>query len=261
MMTDSEVKTIVAEKLAVIEQDHEVRVLFACESGSRAWGFPSPDSDWDVRFIYAHPVDWYLTVQPYRDVIELPINNELDISGWELRKALNLLRKSNPPLLEWLDSAIIYKQDGVFLSGMKELVTLYFSPKSCAYHYLHMARNNYREFMKEDMVKLKKYLYILRPVLGCLWLETRNDPVPMRFETMVEELLPRGQLRTDIDKLVALKMKTSEFGKGPRINSINEFLEERMAHMEQCASELDVGDRVLEPANDFFRATLKRLWG
>ncbi len=251
---------LIQQKLTEIERERGVRVLYACESGSRAWGFPSPDSDWDVRFIYIERPEWYVTVTPRRDVIEMPINDALDISGWELRKTLNLMRKSNPPLLEWLDSPIVYQQDDAFVAGIRELVPLYFSPKSCAYHYLHMARHNYREFMKEDVVKLKKYLYILRPVLGCLWLENRSGPVPMRFETLVDELLDEGQLKEDIRGLVALKKETPELGKGPKIPSINLFLEKQMAHMEAVASELDTGDRVVKPADNFLRETIRRVW-
>ncbi|MEM6906851.1 MAG: nucleotidyltransferase domain-containing protein, partial [Pseudomonadota bacterium] len=93
-------------KLTGIERDFGVRILFAIESGSRAWGFPSPDSDYDVRFVYVHPTDWYLSLTPGRDVIELPIRDDLDIGGWDLRKALNLLLKPNPVMLEWLSSPI-----------------------------------------------------------------------------------------------------------------------------------------------------------
>jgi len=121
---------LIQQKLTEIERDRGVRVLYACESGSRAWGFPSPDSDWDVRFIYVERPEWYVTVTPRRDFIEMPINDALDISGWELRKALNLMRKSNPPLLEWLDSSIVYQQDDAFVAAIRELVPLYFSPKS-----------------------------------------------------------------------------------------------------------------------------------
>lgn len=251
---------LIQQKLTEIEREHNVRVLYACESGSRAWGFPSPDSDWDVRFIYVERPEWYVTVTPRREVIEMPINDAIDISGWELRKALNLMRKSNPPLLEWLDSSIVYQQDDAFVAAIRELVPLYFSPKSCAYHYLHIARHNYREFMREDIVKLKKYLYILRPVLGCLWLERRSDPVPMRFETLVEALLEEGQLKDDIRGLVALKKETPELGKGPKIPSINVFIEQQMERMESVAGELDTANCTTEPADKLLRATIQRVW-
>ncbi len=82
--------------LAEIEAQENVRIVYACESGSRAWGFPSSDSDYDVRFIYLHPLEWYLSIEKRRDVIERPITGVLDVNGWDLRKALQLFRKSNP---------------------------------------------------------------------------------------------------------------------------------------------------------------------
>jgi predicted nucleotidyltransferase len=104
------INKLILEQLEQIEQEEQVTILYACESGSRAWGFPSQDSDYDVRFIYLHKPEWYLSIYDKRDVIERPINNMLDINGWDLRKALNLFRKSNPPLLEWLQSPIQYKE-------------------------------------------------------------------------------------------------------------------------------------------------------
>ena len=108
----------IIESIQSIEKDEHVVAFYVCESGSRAWGFPSSDSDYDVRFLYMHPVDWYLSIEPKRDVIEKPIDNQLDINGWVLKKALSLFRKSNPPLLEWLGSPIIYQEKFTIVSQM-----------------------------------------------------------------------------------------------------------------------------------------------
>ena len=116
---DPDKRTAVLEALARIEEEHDVRIVFACESGSRGWGFSSPDSDYDVRFIYAHDLDWYLTVFPGRDVIELPIDDVYDVSGWDLRKALGLLRNGNATLVEWLSSPVVYRADPVFLAAVR----------------------------------------------------------------------------------------------------------------------------------------------
>lgn len=113
------------------------------ESGSRAWGFESSDSGYDVRFIYRHPLWWYVKVLPERDVIELPINEIDDYSGWDIRKTLFLLHKSNPVLYEWLRSPIVYKKDAARFNLLLEASKKYFSPISTSYHYLHMAKNNY----------------------------------------------------------------------------------------------------------------------
>jgi predicted nucleotidyltransferase len=130
------VKQEIIKCLDQIERDEDVRIFYACESGSRAWGFESTDSDWDVRFIYVHPRDWYLTIdiEEKRDVIERPINDELDISGWDLRKALKLLRKSNPPLLEWLSSPIVYKEAGTVAEQLRGAVAECSSPISAFHH-------------------------------------------------------------------------------------------------------------------------------
>ena len=135
-------KELIHSHLNEIETGEKIRIFYACESGSRAWGFPSADSDYDVRFLYLRPVDWYLSIDEKRDVIECPINAGLDINGWDLKKALLLLRKSNPPLLEWLGSPIVYLERYGIATKMREFAQAYYSPSACLYHYLHMARGN-----------------------------------------------------------------------------------------------------------------------
>ena len=148
----------ISEQLSNIETVQDVRILYAVESGSRAWGFASRNSDYDVRFIYIHKPDWYLSIRDRRDVIECPISKDLDISGWDLKKALGLFSKSNPPLLEWLGSPIIYKDAFDLANRLREMLTTSFQPQRSMYHYLHMARGNYREYLKGEVVRLKKYL-------------------------------------------------------------------------------------------------------
>jgi predicted nucleotidyltransferase len=117
----------VQRQLTDVERRYGVRVLYACESGSRGWGFASPDSDYDVRFLYVHPLEWYLRVDAPRDVIELPIDDELDVCGWEWRKALGLLKGANPTLIEWLDSPVVYRQDDATVQALKNSSALVFS--------------------------------------------------------------------------------------------------------------------------------------
>src|SRR5450755_2879949 len=90
----------IKQKLYELETNQNIRILYACESGSRAWGFPSPDSDFDVRFIYARTTNDYLSIHEIKDVIDLPVNEVLDIGGWDIKKALKLFLKSNAPLYE-----------------------------------------------------------------------------------------------------------------------------------------------------------------
>ena len=143
-------------KLREIEETENVRILLAVESGSRAWGFASPDSDYDVRFIYVRPKNDYLRLETIRDVIELPIDDVLDINGWDLQKTLRLLYKSNPTLFEWFSSPIVYAQTE-FADKFRKIMNEYFSTKRGIYHYINMAAGNYREYLKRDMVKAKKY--------------------------------------------------------------------------------------------------------
>jgi predicted nucleotidyltransferase len=120
---------MICERLTAIELAHRVGVLYACESGSRAWGFASPDSDWDVRFIYLHASDWYLSLIDWKEVIELPIEGNLDINGWDFRKSLKLLLKGNPVLFEWLASPIVYREDQTVMVRYRELAQHLFRPR------------------------------------------------------------------------------------------------------------------------------------
>lgn len=202
-----EIRERVLQALTEIEAQHDVKVLFACESGSRGWGFASPDSDYDVRFVYVHRQPWYLAVEARRDVIELPISDELDVSGWELRKALRLLRRANPVLLEWLDSPVVYRQDVAVAGRLRQLAPDYFSPLRGRYHYLAMARKNFRGYLQGDNVRLKKYLYVLRPLLAVRWIDDGRGRPPMRFAELVEGVVDDAGLLAEINQLLAIKMQ------------------------------------------------------
>jgi len=223
-----EITARIQDELLRLEQAEGVTVLYACESGSRAWGFESEDSDYDIRFIYLRRTDWYLTIQSKRDVIEKPINDELDVSGWDVPKTLDLLRKSNPPLLEWLQSPIVYKQTSSFVERMRNLMVEYYSPISCMYHYLHMAENNFREYLKEEEVWTKKYFYVLRPVLACIWIDRGHGVVPIEFAKLVDRVVTDGSLRNEIDSLLAKKRAGMELDRGLRNPILSGFLEDEL---------------------------------
>lgn len=246
----------ILDTLAQIEKDHDVRILYACESGSRAWGFASPDSDYDVRFIYVHRADWYLDIalERKRDVIEYPIHDDLDVSGWDLRKALGLMRKSNPPLLEWLRSPIVYWECVEAVLELRRLSALFFSPVACGYHYLSMARGNYRDYLHGPQVRLKKYLYVLRPILAVEWIEQELGPVPTEFQILVDTLVEDEFLKGQIEALLALKRRSIEADYGDAVPMLNRFIEEKLERLEQ--SSFARLQAVPEPAplNLFFRA-------
>ncbi len=154
--------------LETIEKEKQIRILLACETGSRAWGFPSPDSDYDVRIVYVHDKDWYLSLTEKKDSIQkMYENNDIDITGWDLRKSLRLLMKSNPPLLERIQSTIIYRQEDAFVNSIGALANKSYSRIATIHHYLSMAKKFFEDI--KDEYKLKKFFYALRSATACLW--------------------------------------------------------------------------------------------
>lgn len=229
---DPAMREEIMANLRAIEATHDVTVLFACESGSRGWGFASPDSDYDVRFIYVNHLPWYLTVTPRRDVIEVPISGDLDINGWDLRKALGLMRESNPTLLEWLRSPIVYCDDAVAMPRLRALSEAVFSNARAWHHYSSMARKNFREHLQADEVRYKKYLYVLRPLLAARWIRTQPGVPPMRFADLAQHTLDvvrDAALIDEINALLEVKMRAGEAATSPRWPGIHAFIEGELA--------------------------------
>lgn len=224
-----EVRATILSSVDELERRHDVTVLFACESGSRGWGFASPDSDYDVRFIYVNRLAWYLRVEPGRDVIEQPISGDLDINGWDLRKALQLLRDANPTLLEWLRSPIIYRQDDRFATRLRELAEAGFSPVRGYHHYVSMAKKNLREHLLGEVVRYKKYLYVLRPLLAARWIREERGVPPMRFAELAQATLDDAALVAEINALLEVKMRAGEAATSPRWEGIHAFIESELA--------------------------------
>ena len=232
-------ETLIKQKLDEIEKQFNVTIFYACESGSRAWGFESTDSDYDIRFLYYHPVEWYLSVYtPGRDVIDtndFPIEGDLDFAGWDIRKALTLLRKSNPPLLEWLESPIVYKCHPIVWK-IKEAAALYYSNYSAVYHYLQMASNNQKKYLDSKIVNYKKYFYVLRPILSCHWIMQDKGQVPMKFDTLVNEIVTDPELKFAISVLIVKKREGLEIGEGEQIPVISKFIKESFKELGQHPS-------------------------
>lgn len=226
---------VIKNELLKIEQNENIKILIAVESGSRAWGFASPDSDFDVRFIYVRPKEFYLKLEKTRDVIELPIDDVLDINGWDLQKALQLLHASNPTLFEWANSPIIYKTTDYF-NNFKKVINSYFKEKSGLYHYLSTAKRNYREYLKGDMVKAKKYFYVIRPILACKWILKNQTPPPMLFSSLVESVLDED-IKPIVYNLLHLKTTLPEIGEIPKIIALNDYIEQ---NLEALKCEIDL---------------------
>jgi len=246
--------------LRQIEATEEVKVLYACESGSRAWGFPSTDSDYDVRFLYLHPLAWYLSVEEKREVIERLVQDQIDLNGWDLRKALKLFRKSNPPLLEWLGSPIVYLEQSTVTAQLRKLAAVYYSPTAAAYHYLHMAEGNFREYLKGERVWIKKYFYVLRPLFAVNWIERGFGVVPTKFSRLVNELPLAAGLKAEIDKLMEAKCAGAELDYGPRIAPISNFIESELSRFEGMTFDYDKHAAPIEQLDTLFQSALKEVW-
>jgi predicted nucleotidyltransferase len=251
----------IRSRLDSIERAEDVAILLAIESGSRAWGFASTDSDYDVRFIYVHRPDSYLSIKgPRRDVIERPIVDEIDVNGWDIRKALGLLLKSNPPLLEWLQCPVVYKEDAQFAQRLRGLMSGYYSPKASFMHYLHMARGNYREYLRGDRVWRKKYFYVLRPLLAMRWIERGLGPVPIEFERILDATNEDRDLRGAIHALLAEKRAGAELDYGPADPVIGSFVESELAARESQPSTLADPTPSIDSLDQLFRDTLVTAW-
>lgn len=230
-------KEIILQKLLELEQNENIKILYACESGSRAWGFASPDSDFDVRFIYTRSVDYYLSLADSTDVLGLPVNEVLDIGGWDIKKALKLFLKSNAPLYEWLQSPIIYRQDEAFVTELSSLMPVYFSPRSAANHYLSMATNTLRDDLQAEQVKLKRYFYALRPALACLWIIEKQGVPPMEFKPL-RALIADEVIQMHIDKLLERKKDANEKAFIEPVMELNDWLSEQLEYCKEKLSPL-----------------------
>jgi hypothetical protein len=220
----------IQQRLQTIEQEQSVSIFWACESGSRAWGFPSPDSDFDIRFLYIHRQEWYLSVDNKREVIEYPIEGELDINGWDIRKALRLLRKSHPVLIEWLHSPIVYQEKPTIVEKIRTLVPVYFSPAVCHYHYLHLAKKICQRYLQGDFINLKKIFYVLRPILACRWIEAGLGIVPLPFEALLAQL-ENTTLKVAITELLEQKKQELESSSAPVPVVITDFITHELARL------------------------------
>jgi predicted nucleotidyltransferase len=259
MISDA-IKATIQQKLREIEQQENVCIFYACESGSRAWGFPSADSDYDVRFIYIHPRDWYLSIEDRRDVIERPLIENIDLSGWEIRKALRLFRKSNPPLLEWLCSPIVYQQKFSVVNQFKKLASHFYSPENCFNHYLHMGEGIFHENLTGETVKSKRYFYVLRPLLACRWIRNGLGPVPMEFEILVNKLISSEPLKNEIFRLIQRKRAGQEMDAERKIPIISNFIESELADLKHQTTLSSSSLSKDEQLNELFRAALMEVW-
>jgi predicted nucleotidyltransferase len=192
-----------------------VRIGFAIESGSRAWGFPSPDSDYDCRFVYIRPTRDHLHLVPYRDVIEFPIVGDIDTGGWDLRKALLLALKGNAVLVEWIKSPIVYEEEPGFRARLSVLLGEIMLPSKVAEHYIGLLRQQWQP-VDPAGAKLKKLLYAVRPAVALEWMRQTGFSrlPPMNLIECLAETDIEPSLKTAILDLIEVKKLTREMGEG-----------------------------------------------
>lgn len=255
----------IVARLREIERKYQVIVLYAVESGSRAWGLASKTSDYDVRFIYVHPVDWYLTIDPQGmgkkwDVIELPIEDHLDISGWEITKALRLFRKSNPAILEWMRSGEVYLQQTGFISGLRLLEKEVFNPQSMLFHYIKITKNNWSSLHGKD-VKIKNYLNAFRSLLAGKWIVQFHEIPPLNFQPLIEHAHLPKQLKKELEHLEEVKICGEQDAVHP-IPCLNDYIEKELNFLIEAAGTWH-GEKKDPTAqlDELFRMTLKEAWG
>lgn len=251
-MTETILKTLEA-----IEKEHNIRILYAVESGSRAWGFASPDSDYDVRYIFLRPRKDYLRIDALPDTITGPLDDVLDFSGWDLKKALFLLRKTNPSLMEWIHSPIVYRT-GESWQALTPHFPGFFVPAFNMQHYYAMLANNWKACGKGDQVNLKRCLYALRPLLCCRWLEQFGSAPPVRFDELCRAVLPEG-LEPAVSELLRKKQETGEKDLMDRIPELDAFIQQELARLEEVRMHIPFVEMPgFEQLNTLFWSTLDR---
>jgi predicted nucleotidyltransferase len=259
-MSEDEPKKKILSYLTDIESLYGVNILFAVESGGREWGFNSKDSDYDVRFVYKRPLSWYLSILNRKDTIDRMFEDGLfDLSGWDIKKMLFQIYKGNPCVAEWFFSNTIY-MDKSILSVFSDISKRYFNPRSSIYHYLHMAHGNYKEYILNiDSPILKKYLYICRPLLCCIYIEKYGAQPPSNIDNLIVkviDLVPIGVVN-DIKYIVMLKRNGNELGSDKKIERLNDWISERIKYFQKAAriESKKIADAPDE-LNDFFMSNV-----
>ena len=235
-----------------------MRILFAVESGSRAWGFASPNSDFDVRFVYMREPRWYQAVdlEERRDVIEYPIVDDIDLNGWDVRKALRLFWKSNPAFVEWIQSPITYIDQSLFREEALALLPEIYSSQKGIYHYRSMAKTNYRGYLRESVVRLKKYFYVLRPLLAARWIARTGGAAPIEFEKLLSLLCDEPAVLSEVHTLLQLKRNAPELGLSPAVPPLNAFIESELANTPVDVPQKSHAPRVIGRLNELFHRVL-----
>ena len=247
-------KTRILEKLSEIEKDKNIKILFACESGSRAWGFESPDSDYDIRFIYKHNTEWYLNLWDKKDTLSFMTEDDLDGSGWDLRKALKLMAKTNASFLGWLFSPIVYRTDESFLEEIKTIATNNFNPVAGFYHY-HSMSKGFEETLDTDQMTLKSFFYAIRTVLCANWIY-KNKTIPPVLFTELYSII-HTKYHSVLDDLILLKSKNIEKSNEPVNTSLIDLVRKIAAENNSVKNDLESKKSNPDDFNSLFLKTIQ----
>jgi len=258
-MTSDEIKDEILQRLRQAEQQHGVRVLYAVEAGEHAWGFAPPGGVHEVRFVYAHPRDWYLSVdlEARAGAIECEAKDGVKLSGQDVRQALSLLWKSNPLFVEWLHSPLVYRHEGPFAEGARTLLAKLYSVEESVHHYLRMAERDYHGYLKAQLVPLERYFRVLRPLLAIRWLERYRSPPPVEFELLRELVADNATVSKDIARLLARRAGGQEKAFIPAMTHLNEFIGNELARFSRYQPPaVEVSDADMAALNTLFRDCL-----
>ena len=260
---DGAVVAEIDRRLDAIARDEGVALPLAIESGSRAWGFPSPDSDYDCRFLFVRSPARTFSILPPRDVIEREVTPVFDLGGWELRKALVLLLRGNAVVIEWLTSPVTYRADPPFRRELTDLARLVTRRDDVLRHYVRLARamHHQHDLGAGTDVPLKKLFYALRPVFAARWLLDRpgETVAPMHFPTLLAQSDVAPPLRAAIEALLERKRQTREIGRGPVPGVIHDDLARAMATLPDVAHAPEIEADRLARADAFHGRWVERL--
>lgn len=251
-------KKIIQERLLDIQKEKNIKIIYAAESGSRGWGFPSPNSDYDVRFFYVRPKDDYLSISEGKNQYDFPINDLLDINGWDIRKALQLMMKSNASPLEWLQSPIIYMEEPGIRTTLFDLAKEHFIPRATAHHYLGISKNLLEQGIVGEQFKIKKYFYVLRSLLAAKWIIDKKEPAPMEFHILMQQVQDHQELVSAIDILLEKKKIAMEAALTSVQPIIHDFVKKEFARCDEAVKNVKRRNNDKEILDVFFRKIINQ---
>lgn len=259
-MDIEKIKKEIINKLNETEREHDVKIVFAIESGSRGWGFESPDSDFDCRFVYTRRKDSYLTVLEKKDFIEYDVDSIFDVNGWDLEKFIKHIMKSNSTLHEWLSSNVIYIKNDECTKLLQDLALDFFNPISACYHYMSMAKKKFNVVLSDDC-KIKTYFYVLRPLANVRYICEHKQIPPMEYFKTLEMINVSSKVKEEINKLYDLKITVEEKYKAEANKVLIDYFESEIEYLETEMKNIKFTKfEDKEKCDIIFREILDRMW-